>query len=73
MSGGIGILRFEMLKVSVGYEVGVIGEGEIFYVGFNVLERVKLVGEILYKCLKDKVVDLRIDYIGIFFVYRVFF
>lgn len=73
VSGGTGITRPETLKVSVGYEAGVIGEGEISYAGSNALERAKLAGEILYSRLKDKVVDLRIDYIGISSVHRVSF
>ncbi|MED4239638.1 acyclic terpene utilization AtuA family protein [Priestia megaterium] len=73
VSGGTGIPRPETLKVSVGYEAGVIGEGEISYAGSHALERAKLAGEILYKRLKNKVVDLRIDYIGISSVHRVSF
>ncbi len=37
VSGGTGIPRPETLKVSVGYEAGVIGEGEISYAGSNAL------------------------------------
>ena len=63
-TGGLGQVRPETLKVSVGYEAGFIGEGEISYAGSNALGRAKLAGSIIQERLQDRFADLRIDYIG---------
>lgn len=69
-SGGRGRTRPDTLKVSVGYEAGYIGEGEISYAGANALGRAKLAGAIIQERLRDRFADLRIDYIGSTSVYR---
>lgn len=65
VTGGTGRPRPETLKVSVGYEAGWIGEGEISYAGANALERAKLAGEIIQKRIGDRFNEFRIDYIGL--------
>lgn len=62
--GGNGKARPETLKVSVGYQAGFIGEGEISYAGANATERAKLAGEIIEKRIGHLFKELRIDYIG---------
>jgi hypothetical protein len=69
-SGGRGQARLKTLKVSVGYEAGFIGEGEISYAGANALGRAKLAGAIIQERLQDRFTDLRIDYIGSTSVHR---
>jgi hypothetical protein len=69
-SGGLGQTRPDTLKVSVGYEAGFMGEGEISYAGSNALSRAKLAGDILRERLQDHFTDLRIDYIGSTSVHR---
>ena len=69
-SGGRGQSRPDTLKVSVGYEAGFIGEGEISYAGSNALNRAKLAGAIIQERLKDRFANLRIDYIGSTSVHR---
>jgi hypothetical protein len=70
VTGGRGQSRPDTLKVSVGYEAGFIGEGEISYAGSNALGRAKLAGEIIWERLRNRFVDLRIDYIGSTSVHR---
>jgi hypothetical protein len=65
VSGGTGKSRPESLKVSVGYEAGWIGEGEISYAGSHALDRAKLAGEIIQKRIGDRFNEFRIDYIGL--------
>lgn len=65
VSGGSGKSRPETLKVSVGYEAGWIGEGEISYAGNHALERARLAGEIIQKRIGDRYKEFRIDYIGL--------
>lgn len=72
-SGGCGQPRPNTLKVSVGYEAGFIGEGEISYAGSNALNRAKLAGAIIQERLQDRFADLRIDYIGSTSVHRTAF
>lgn len=69
-SGGRGRPRPDTLKVSVGYEAGFIGEGELSYAGSNALGRAKLAGAIIQERLKDRFTDLRVDYIGSTSVHR---
>ncbi len=57
----------DTLKVSVGYEDGYIGEGEISYGGQNCLARAKLAAQIIEKRIVDTGIDTdeyRCDYIG---------
>lgn len=72
-SGGRGQARPDTLKVSVGYEAGFIGEGEISYAGSNALGRAKLAGTIIKERLQDRFADLRVDYIGSTSVHRTSF
>ncbi|WP_080056468.1 acyclic terpene utilization AtuA family protein [Spirosoma aerolatum] len=72
-TGGRGQARPDTLKVSVGYEAGFIGEGEISYAGANALGRAKLAGAIIQERLQDRFADLRIDYIGSTSVHRTSF
>ena len=64
VSGGTGKPLPETLKVSVGYQAGWIGEGEISYAGAHALERAKLAGEIITKRIGDRFEEFRVDYIG---------
>lgn len=72
-TGGRGQMRPDTLKVSVGYEAGYIGEGELSYAGSNALGRAKLAGAIIQERLQDRFPDLRIDYIGSVSVHRATF
>jgi hypothetical protein len=72
-TGGRGQTRPDTLKVSVGYEAGFIGEGEISYAGSNALGRAQLAGSIIQERLQDRFPDLRIDYIGSTSVHRTSF
>jgi len=65
VSGGIGKIRPEKLKVSVGYQAGYIGEGEISYAGAHAKERAMLAGEIIEKRGKKFFDEFRVDYIGL--------
>lgn len=65
VTGGTGKTKPETLKVSVGYEAGWIGEGEISYGGAHALERAKLAGEIITKRIGDRFEEFRVDYIGL--------
>ena len=69
-SGGRGTYRPDTLKVSVGYEAGFIGEGEISYAGSNALGRAQLAGAIIQERLQHQFTDLRIDFIGSTSVHR---
>ncbi len=64
VSGGQGRPRPETLKVSVGYQAGWIGEGEISYAGAHAVERAHLAGEIIKKRIGSLFKELRVDYIG---------
>jgi hypothetical protein len=65
VSGGTGNPRPDSLKVSVGYEAGWIGEGEISYAGSHAIDRAKLAGEIIQKRIGNRFKEFRIDYIGL--------
>lgn len=65
VSGGGGKAKPDRLKVSVGYEAGFIGEGEISYAGANALDRAKLAAEIVEKRIGGKFDDFRVDFIGL--------
>ncbi|MBN7815233.1 acyclic terpene utilization AtuA family protein [Algoriphagus pacificus] len=64
VSGGAGQKAPETLKVSVGYEAGFLGEGEISYAGAHAKERAMLAGEIIEKRIKSQFDEFRVDYIG---------
>jgi hypothetical protein len=65
ISGGAGKAKPAKLKVSVGYEAGYVGEGEISYAGAHALERAKLAGDIINKRIAHMYEEFRIDYIGL--------
>ncbi len=58
------------LKVSVGYQAGFIGEGEISYAGPNALARARLSGETIKERLAPIFTELQVDYIGSVSVHR---
>ncbi len=63
-SGATGKPRSPMLKVSIGYHAGYVGEGEISYAGANALARARLAGEVVRERLKGAFGEIRVDYIG---------
>ncbi len=65
VTGGTGTAQPESLKVSVGYQAGWIGEGEISYAGAHAVERAKLAGEIIEKRIGDQFEEFRVDVIGL--------
>lgn len=65
ISGGSGKSAPETLKVSVGYEAGYLGEGEISYAGAHAKERAFLAGEIIEKRISNLFDEFRVDYIGL--------
>ncbi|MFD2202009.1 acyclic terpene utilization AtuA family protein [Shivajiella indica] len=65
VSGGGGLARPDAFKVSVGYQAGYIGEGEISYAGAHAKERAMLAGEIIQKRIRHLYDEFRIDYIGL--------
>jgi hypothetical protein len=65
MTGGDGAPRPGLLKVSVGYRAGYIGEGEISYAGPGAEARARMGGEIVRARLGDGFEDLRVDLVGI--------
>ena len=67
---GTGQAKPSTLKVSVGYQAGFLGEGEISYAGENALARAQLAGETLEKRLKADFPDLRTDYVGVSAIHR---
>jgi hypothetical protein len=68
--GGTGQEKPPTFKVSVGYQAGFLGEGEISYAGHNALNRAKLAGGTLEKRLKIDFPDLRTDYVGVSAIHR---
>lgn len=64
VTGGNGKTRPDTLKVSVGYQAGFIGEGEISYAGANASDRARLAGDIIQKRIGYLFQEFRIDYIG---------
>jgi hypothetical protein len=71
--GGRGVARPDTLKVSVGYDAGFTGEGEISYAGVNALGRAQLAGDILRERLAGLFPDLRIDFVGLTSAHRTAF
>ena len=65
VAGGRGRARPETLKVSVGYEDGFIGEGQISYAGPGALARARLAREIVAERLGAcDLSEIRFDFIG---------
>lgn len=67
VSGATGAPATGLLKVSVGYRDGWLGEGQISYAGANCVARGLLAGELIEKRLADlgdAVEELRCDLIG---------
>jgi hypothetical protein len=65
VTGARGKKRPDTLKVSVGYQAGYIGEGEISYGGANCVARAQLAGEIVAERLRGKFQELRVDIVGL--------
>ncbi|MGA8044497.1 MAG: acyclic terpene utilization AtuA family protein [Terracidiphilus sp.] len=64
--GGNGTQRPETLKVSVGFQDGYVGEGQISYAGPGALRRAELAAEILEERLgSHPLQELRFDLIGV--------
>ena len=72
-TGGTGVQRPETLKVSVGYDAGFIGEGELSYGGPAAEQRAVLAGSIIRKRIGHLFDDLRIDLIGSTAAHRTYF
>ncbi|WP_019120641.1 acyclic terpene utilization AtuA family protein [Brevibacillus massiliensis] len=70
VSNGRGRRRPQALKVSIGYQAGFLGEGEISYAGSNAVARARLAGEIVRERVQHRCGDLRVDYIGSTSVHR---
>jgi hypothetical protein len=70
VSNGLGRARTDSYKVSIGYQAGFRGEGEISYAGQNALARAELAAQVLSERLGEDFPDLRIDYIGSTSVHR---
>ncbi|SMC44015.1 acyclic terpene utilization AtuA family protein [Polynucleobacter kasalickyi] len=67
VTSALGKPRTPSYKVTVGYDDGYIGEGQISYAGPNALERAKWGAEIVQDRLKQRgfsYSEFRIDYIG---------
>src|SRR5205085_11859016 len=64
VTGARGKKRPDTLKVSVGYQAGYIGEGEISYGGENCVARARLAGEIMAERLRGQFQELRVDISG---------
>jgi hypothetical protein len=65
VGGARGRERPRLLKTSVGYRAGFVGEGEISYAGSGARERARLAGQIILERLKRDLTDLRIELIGV--------
>jgi hypothetical protein len=63
--GARGRTRPDTLKVSIGYQAGYIGEGEISYGGENCVARAQLAGEIVVERLRGQFQELRVDILGL--------
>jgi hypothetical protein len=70
VSGGGGKAKPATFKVSVGYQAFWLGEGEISYAGANALQKAKLAGQLIEERLKDRMDDLRVDYVGLNAIFR---
>lgn len=68
VTGGGGAPRPDTLKVSIGYDDGFIGEGQIAYAGPGAVDRARLAGAVVRERLaliEVAVADLRCDLIGV--------
>jgi len=68
VSGAFGRARPDMLKVSLGYQDGFIGEGQISYAGPGAVERGRLALAIVKERLSrlgEDILDLRLELIGL--------
>lgn len=65
VTGGTGKPKPETIKVSVGYEAGWVGEGEISYAGAHAVERAQLAGQIISKRIGNQFEEFRLDFIGL--------
>lgn len=65
VSGVTAVGKPETLKVSIGYNAGLIGEGEITYAGPNAVARAELAGEIIRTRIGHLYSDFRVDLIGL--------
>jgi len=65
VSGASGKRKPDLLKVSVGYHAGFLGEGEISYAGSTALQRGELAQHILKKRLLKNYPKLKTDLIGV--------
>jgi hypothetical protein len=66
--GGTGVRRPDTLKVSIGYQDGYVGEGQISYAGPGCLERGNLALDIVKERISLvglEVTDLRLELIGV--------
>ena len=66
--GATGGQRPDLLKVSLGYRDGYVGEGQISYAGTNAVARARLAGRIVVDRLRDVGIsqsDLRCELIGV--------
>ena len=70
VSNGLGRAHTDSYKVSIGYQAGFRGEGEISYAGQNAFARAELAGRVISERLGEDFPDLRIDYIGSTSVHR---
>lgn len=70
VTGGKGSKKPGTYKVSIGYDAGYLGEGEISYAGSTAVQRAKMADDILRKRLSKEIQDVRIDLIGISSVHR---
>ncbi len=73
VDGAMGIAKPNNLKVSVGYDAGYIGEGEITYAGGNALKRAELAGSIIKERIGHLFSEFRVDYIGVNSAHRKIF
>lgn len=63
--GAVGLLKPQNLKVSIGYEAGYNGEGEISYAGPNASGRARLAGDIIQERIGHLYDEFRVDLIGV--------
>ncbi|MFL5421137.1 MAG: acyclic terpene utilization AtuA family protein [Myxococcales bacterium] len=64
VSGATGRPRPSLLKASIGYQAGFVGEGELSYAGTNAVARARLAADIVRERLRGEVGDIRVDLIG---------
>jgi hypothetical protein len=60
--------RTQTLKVNIGYDDGIVGEGQISYAGPGAYNRAKLAGEVVKERIDQRDIeyrDIRVDFIGV--------